>query len=185
MKKETEKLAQSAVAVQDNLNRMTVDEINRSAPSAEPAPQEASLEEIAKREGALYIKPKRRLNPPLGSLDNCKNPEKIKREHARAWEYVKGIYENYVVSGEPITFSLCLYPGDADYLWEIPCNRVVYVPRMVAQHLEEVQKYHTFSQLAPNSDPSPLSVGEVEGMRWFRPSGTHYRGKFRPVGAFL
>lgn len=184
MKKETEKLVEGSLAVQENLNRMTVDEINRTAPLVEPTPQAESLEEIAKREGCLYIKPKRRLNPPLGSLDNCKNPEKIKKEHARAWEYVKGIYENYVISGEAITFSLCLFPGDADYLWEIPCNRVVYVPRMVAQHLEEVQKYHTFSQLATTSEPSPMSMGDVDGMRWFRASGTHYRGKFRPVGAF-
>lgn len=174
MKKETEKLARSAVGLQEDLSRLSVDEISKAV-SDEPLPQEESLESVAKREGALYIKPKRRLSPPLGQL-----PEKLKREHERAWEYVKGIYENYVVNGEAITFSLCLYPGDADYLWEIPPNVPVYVPRMIAKHLEEVQKYHTFGYLeTPQSNWKP-----DEFTHQFRATGVHYRGKFRPLGAF-
>lgn len=180
MSKETEKLAKSAVALQEDLNKLTLDAINKSAPAQEPEPQAESLENLAKREGAIYIKPKRRLSPPLGSLDNCKNPEKIKKEHARAWEYVKGMYENYVVSGEPLTFSLCLYPGDPDYMWEIPCNVAVYVPRMVAKHLEEIQKYHTFGYIeTPANHWKP-----DEFTHQFSATGTHYRGKFRPLGAF-
>lgn len=178
--KNTEKLAKAAVEMQQDLSTLTVDRVEQLAPKVDAEIQEESLENIAKREGIPYIKPKRRLSPPIGTL-----PEKQKHEHQRAWEYVKGIYENYVINGEPITFSLCLYPGDADFLWEIPCNIPVYVPRMVAKHLEEAQKYHTFSQIAATTDPAPMSLGEVDGMRWFRPTGTHYRGKFRPIGAFL
>ncbi len=176
--KTVEKLAKSAVGLQEDLDKLSVDVVNEVAPHVDPAPQQESLENVARREGCPYIKPKRRLSPPLGTL-----PEKLKGEHKRAWEYVKGIYENYIFNGEPLTFALCLYPGDADYLWEIPANTPVYVPRMVAQHLEECQKYHTFSQLAATSEPAPLPSGEVEAMRWFRPTGTHYRGKFRPIGA--
>lgn len=175
MKKETEKLTKAAVGLQEDLNKLTVDEINRTAVEDEPVAQAESLEMIAKREGAVYIKPKRRLSPPLGTL-----PEKLKVEHKRAWEYVKGIYENYVINGEPLTFSLCLYPGDADYLWEIPCNVPVYVPRMVAQHLEEAQKYHSFNYI---EKPSQQWTSD-EFTHQFRATGTHYRGKFRPVGAF-
>lgn len=175
MKKETTNLAKAAVGLQEDLNQMTMDRIEATAERSEPAYQPETLEAIAKREGALYIKPKRRLSPPLGTL-----PEKLKDEHKRAWEYVKGIYENYVISGEPITFNLCLYPGDADYQWEIPCNIPVYVPRMVAQHLEETQKYHTFSYIErPQNRWAPDDFTHQ-----FSTTGTHYRGKFRPVGAF-
>lgn len=175
MKKETEKLAQSAVALQEDLNKLTVDEIHRTAVAEEPEAQQESLEAVARREGCQYIKPKRRLSPPMGQL-----PEKLKKEHSRAWEYVKGVYENYVVNGEAITFSLCLYPGDADYLWEIPPNVPVYVPRMVAKHLEEVQKYHTFSYLE-----TPMDQWRSDDFtHQFRATGIKYRGKFRPLGAF-
>jgi hypothetical protein len=180
MKNETAKLAQSVVETQAQMSTLTVDKVNELAgKSEEPTPQEESLENLAKSEGCPYIKPLRRLSPPLGTL-----PDKLKAEHKRAWEYVKGIYENYVINGEPIKFSLCLYPGDADYMWEIPTNIPVYVPRMVAKHLEECQKYHTFSQLAATAEPVAMHSGDVESMRWFRPTGTHYRGKFRPIGAF-
>lgn len=175
MKKETQKLVESTIGLQKSMNELSVDEVNRIAPSITEEIQEMSLKERAKLEGVKYIEPKRRLSAPLGNL-----PEKQKQEHAHAWEYVKGIYENYVVNGEPITFSLCLYPGDADYLWEVPANVPVYVPRMIAKHLEEQQKYHTFDYI------------QIPENQWkkddfthsFRPIGTHYRGKFRPIGAF-
>lgn len=180
MKKETEKLVKTTAGLQEDLNKLSVEEINRIAPSSDPEPQARSLEEIAKSEGVLYIKPKRRLSPPLGSLDNCKNPEKIKKEHARDWEYVKGVYENFAVPGEPITFKLCLYPGDPDYLWEIPCNVPVYVPRMVAKHLEDCQIFHSFGYVE-----RPANQWQPEGFTHnFQPIGTHYRGKFRALGAF-
>jgi hypothetical protein len=180
MKKDSEKLVNAVADVQDNLNSLSVDAINEKAPCQEPEPQEKSLEEIAKSEGALYIKPKRRLSPPLGCLNDCKNPEKIKRQHARDWEYVKGVYENIAVPGEAIKFSLCLYAGDPDYLWEIPCNVPVYVPRMVARHLESVQQYHQFGHI---EKPSKLqSVDEFT--HELNVIGTSYRGKFRPMEAF-
>jgi hypothetical protein len=90
------------------------------------------------------------------------------------------MYENYVINGEPVTFGLCVYAGDADYLWEIPANVPVYVPRMVAKHLEEVQKYHTFTYLE-----NPMNnLRPDDFTHQFRVDGTHYRGKFRAIGAF-
>ena len=54
----------------------------------------------------------------------------------------------------------------------VPANVPIYVPRMVAKHLEEVQKYHKFTYL------------EVPNDKWrtddfthqFSVSETHYRG---------
>lgn len=176
MKKTSETLVQAATDIKENLDSMSVDKINASAPKAiEPIPQEMSLKERAKLEGVRYIEPKRRLSPPLGKL-----PEKLKAKHAHDWEYVKGIYENYIVIGEPITFNLCMYPGDADYMWEVPANVPVYVPRMVAKHLEECQAYHTFNYVEKASQEWRAN----EETHQFKVTGTHYRGKFRPIGAF-
>ena len=175
MKKETQKLAEAAIGLQQNMNALTMDEIERQEPEALVQVQEMSMKERAKLEGAVYLEPKRRLSPPLGTL-----PDKQKKEHAHAWEYVKGMYENYVVNGEPLTFALCLYAGDPDLLWEIPANVPVYIPRHVAKHLEEVQKYHTFNYLEVPTDRWHAD----EFTHQFGISGTHYRGKFRAIGAF-
>lgn len=174
MKKETEKLAKAAVSLQEDLNKLTVDHINET-PDVEPEIQKESMESRCQAEGIRYIKPKRRLSPPLGSL-----PTKQKDEHKRAWEYVKGIYENFAIPGEAITFSLCLFPGDPDFLWEIPANVPVAVPRMVAKHLEETQKYHQFAY-----QELPSNAQTVDNFTHsFKVSGVSYRGKFRPIGAF-
>lgn len=179
MKKDVENIVKSAVGLQQDLNALTMDAVQEAAPEAEYIVQKASLKELAKLENAQYIEPKRRLSPPLGKL-----PEKLKKQHASDWEYVKGIYENYVVNGEPITFSYCKYAGDADYMWEIPANVPVYVPRMIAKHLEECQQYHTFTKVDANADPGIVRDNELETFKWFRPTATHYRGRFRAIGAF-
>ncbi len=174
MKKDTANLAKSTMELQEDLDKLTVDEVNTTK-TEEPEIQEISLEQKCKNEGIPYIKPKRRLSPPLGTL-----PNKIKEEHKRGWEYVKGIYENYQVPGEEINFSLCLYPGDADYLWSIPSNVPVAIPRMVAKHLEEVQQYHLFD----HRKKSPDLLRSDSFTHSFEVTGIKYRGKFRPIGAF-
>ena len=178
MKKETENLVKNVANMTTEMSHLTVDKINETAPVIEVAELRMTAKEKAASEGVRYIEPKRKLQA-FGKL-----PEKLKKEHERAWEYVKGIYENYVVSGEPIEFWYSEYPGDPDCLWEIPCNVPVYIPRLVAKHLEECQKYHSFSRLDNNVDPRPMTANEVKEMRWFYPSGTHYRGKFRAIGVF-
>ncbi len=174
MKKDTIKLAEATVALQEDLNNLTVDKVNETK-DQEPEIQEISMENKCNAEGIQYIKPSRRLSPPLGKL-----PDKQKKEHVRAWEYVKGMYENFAVPGEAITFSLCLYAGDADFLWTIPCNVPVAVPRHVAKHLEETQKYHDFAYR-----DSPLESLKIDNFtNTFQVSAVKYRGKFRPIGAF-
>ena len=159
---------------QSQLNNLDVDTIEKIAPKTEVAPPELSARERAKLENALYIEPKRTLKG-FGTL-----PEKLKREHAHAWEYVKGMFENYIVNTEALTFWLSLYPGDPDCLWEIPPNRPVYIPRHVANHLEEVMKYHKFDYV-PKAESQWVPGQSIEH---FLPVSTHFRGKFRAIGAF-
>lgn len=178
MQKLSKEKIQEVAGLQQEMSTLTVDAIDEMAPKAtETAPPALTLKERARLEGVLYIEPKRRLTP---AGKDEKMPDKLKAEHARAWEYVKGIFENYVVNGEPVTFSLKLYPTDPDYLWEIPADILVYVPRMVASHLEERMKFHTFNYVE-----KPNTIWRTDDFtHHFRPTGTHYRGKFRPVGAF-
>lgn len=178
MKKETIHTVKEVASMTQDLSNLSVDTINEMAPAAVEKEIRLTTKQIAEMEGVAYITPKRQLQA-FGKL-----PEKLKQQHARAWEYVKGIYENYVISGEPVEFWYCEYPGDPDCLWSIPCNVPVYIPRMIANHLEECQKYHTFSQIAQTAEPTPMKDNEVSSMKWFRPTGTHYRGKFRAVGSF-
>lgn len=174
MAKSHEDLVKKVLHNEEDLTRLTTDKIEEMAPQAEISAIPKDWKKIAKDEGIPYIEPKRTLKA-FGKL-----PEKLKRQRDHDWEYVKGIYENYVVSGEALTFWLSLYPGDPDCMWEIPANKPVYIPRGVAKHLEEVQKYHTFDYCPlPESAQGPNSFDKE-----FRPTGTHYRGKFRPIGAF-
>lgn len=170
----TEKLIKSTINAENELKELTVDNINKTKPT-EPDFQKKSLEKKYEDEGVKYIKPSRRLSAPMGKL-----PDKLKKEHKRAWDYVKGIYENFAIPGEALSFSLCLYPGDPDYLWIIPTNIPVAVPRCVAQHLEEVQKYSIFDYRERNSS----EMHEDAFTHRFIVSGNKYRGKFRPLEAF-
>lgn len=176
MKRDDKRLVEGVLTLQQQMNSLEQDDINEIA----PAPVEVELQtkiskkELAESEGYTWIEPKRFL-PAMGVL-----PEKLKRQHAHDWEYVRGIFENYVTIGESISFWLCLYPGDKDCLWEIPSNKPVYVPRMVAKHLEETMKFHTFSYI----EMPAHSLRTDSETHKFAPTGTQYRGKFRPIGAF-
>lgn len=175
VKKVQQDAVRQVVEMHQDMNALDVDTIEKIAPAKEvPTTLELTKKQLAQKEGIPYIEPIRKMQA-FGTL-----PEKLKGEHAHDWEYVKGIYENYIVSGEPLRFWYSKYPGDPDCMWEIPANRPVYVPRMIAKHLEEGQKYHTFGHVE-----LPENRKQVDGFEQeFRPTGTHYRGKFRAIGAF-
>jgi hypothetical protein len=175
MKRTDENLVKSVINLQEDLNSLTQDKIREQAPKADIEPQmKLSLKDKAKMEGAKYVEPKRKL-AAIGKL-----PENMKKAHAHDWEYVKGIYENYVVTGESVNFWYVKYPGDPDCEWEVPANKPVYIPRMIAKHLEEVQQYHTFD----HREKSPDQQQKLDYVENFCVTGTKYRGKFRPIGAF-
>jgi len=172
-KKNKEDLVKSVINQQKEMSSLTVDEINKT-PEAPIEEVKLSKKEIAKMEGAHYIEPKRKL-APVGKL-----PEKLEKQHAHDWEYVKGVFENFEMSGEPVQFWYSKYPGDPDCLWEVPCDVPVYVPRMIAIHLENVMKYHKFDYIERDS----RDWKSDQFTHLLKPIATHYRGKFRPIGAF-
>jgi hypothetical protein len=168
------KTVNKVIQMQEDMNALDVDKINELAPAPIEEDKPLSNREMAALENAVFIEPKRQLRG-FGTL-----PEKLKREHKHAWEYVKGMFENIIVNGEALTFWLSLYPGDPDCLWEIPANVPVFVPRHVANHLEKIMEYHEFSMVEkPQSKWRP-----GDQIEYFAPTATKYRGKFRAIGAF-
>lgn len=176
MKDKRMKLVENVIESQAEMNELTIDKINEVAPKAEELEPQTKLtaKEIASREGVQYIEPTRKLSA-FGTL-----PEKLKKEHARDWEYVKGVFENNIINGEGISFWYSKYPGDPDCLWTIPANRPVYVPRMIATHLEHAMKYHTFDYI----EKPDFRKKKDDHVDEFSVTGTHYRGTFRAIGAF-
>ncbi len=185
MKKGPEALVKDVIGLQKDMNELTVDKINDAAPAKRELEPEVKLSarEIAKMEGVAYLEPIRKL-PPIGVL-----PEKWKKEHAKDWEYVKGIFENEVCRGEPIRFSFSKWPGDHDCVWEVPSNRPVYLPRMIAKHLSgevdestgmKAMEYHSFDHI----QKQPQIWQKDDFTHQFSVTGTFSRGKFRALGAF-
>ena len=172
-----DKLIEKTLEIEKDLSGLNQDKINELAP---PEPEEKwedfnrHVKERCKLENALFIEPTRRL-PKIGKL-----PEKLKKEHRRDWEYIKAMVENQIINGEPIQFWFCKYPGDEDMLWSIPCNKPVYIPRMIAKHLEETPQYHKFEY--KERQASDLRSGEF--IENFTPTQTERRYRCRPIGAF-
>jgi len=173
--------------LQSEMSSLTQEKIQEVAPKAIEKGLELSMKERAKIENAQYIEPSRKLK----AIGELKAEWRPKRE--RDWEYVKGIFQNENEGGrinnEPKKFWFRKWPGDPDCLWEIPVNVPVYVPRMIAKLLSgeqdedtgiQAMKFHTFDFVdQPVNNFRPDSFTHE-----FRPTGTHYTGKFSPLGAF-
>jgi hypothetical protein len=185
MKKTDKDLVEGVINMQKDMNELSVDKINEIAPKQEEKMPVVVLskKEIAAMEGIQYVEPIRKFQA-FGVL-----PEKWKKERDHDWEYVKGIYENEVVRGDPIRFTFSKWPGDPDCMWEIPSNKPVYVPRMIAKLLSgekdestgiQAMQYHSFNHIAR----AEVNWQKDEFTHQFAATGTYSRGKFRAMGAF-
>lgn len=185
MSKRQEQTVKDVLNLHKEMNELSVDKINEMAPQVQDKEPEVklSMKEIARMEGVPYIEPIRKLKA-IGSL-----PEKWRKQHARDWEYVKGIFENEVSRGEPIEFSFCKWPGDPDCIWRVPSNTPVYVPRMIAKHLSgekdevtgmQAMQYHQFDHIQKVDS----QMRKDDFTHQFAVIGTTSRGKFRAIGAF-
>lgn len=170
------KLEKTIDDLENSLNKLTVDEI-KNTPVTEPEPQTLlTNKEIADSMNIRYIEPIRKLQP----FGTC--PQQLKKDRDHDWEYVKAIYENYDDIGECAEFWLSKYPGDPDCLWRIPANVPVFVPRMVAKHLSEIQKYHIFDY---GAKPNQEILKHGDFTHEFHVKETKYRGKMRPLGVYF
>jgi len=187
MKTKKPDMVNEVLEMQESMSELTVDKISETAPKVEISEGLLSLKEKARREGAIWLEPKKKF-PPIGKL----KPE-WEKTHAYDWEYVSGIFQgesNYGKSSmESECFWFCKWPGDPDCFWEVPANKKVYLPRMLALYLSgekdpvtglEAMKYHTFDYI---QRPEPYWKTD-DFTHQFQVTGTHYRGRFMPIGVF-
>jgi hypothetical protein len=185
MRKKDIELVESTITMQKDMNALSVDKINETAPRELDTESHTKLstKEIAAMEGIPYLEPLRKFQA-FGTL----KPE-WKKERDRDWEYVKGIFENEVNRGEPIRFTFSKWPGDPDCMWEVPSNKPVYIPRMIAKLLSgeidestgiKAMQYHSFDHIAKPE----TNWQKDQFTHQFSATGTYSRGKFRAMGAF-
>lgn len=182
--KKQEQLVKETVKIAEDMQNLTEDKIKAQFKTPEVEPEtKLTKKQLAIQEGSMWIEPRRKL-PSMGILN-----EKLRNIRDHDWEYVPGVWENKVSPGETIKFWFCKYAGDPDCLWEIPANRKVYVPRMIANHLageldkitgSQAMVYHNFRFI--EKPPQYWSVDDFTHN--FGVSDIALRGKFQPVGAF-
>jgi hypothetical protein len=173
-------------SLQVEMSNLTTDKIKETAPKAIEKEIPSSLKERAKLENVIYVEPKTKI-PPISKLD-----PKFREKRDRDWEYIKGTYYHENVNGrastEPMRFWFQKWPGDPYCQWEVPAGKPVYVPRMIARHLAgekdpdtgmEAMKYHTFDFIADSN-----AKESDQFTHQFRPTATHYTGRFITTGSF-
>ncbi|CAB4126523.1 hypothetical protein UFOVP80_22 [uncultured Caudovirales phage] len=192
MKKEKEikeqvEMVKEVAAIQSEMSSLTTDKISETAPEAKDEYDVSEVKKKAEKENAIFIEPKIRMQ----AFGKLKPDWKKKRDYD--WEYVKGSFQPEIVNGrpsmEPRKFWHCKWPGDQDCFWDIPVDRPVYVPRMIAKLLSgekeddtgiEAMKFHTFDYM---ERPTPYWKPD-QFTHQFQPTGTNYRGRFVQIGAY-
>ena len=160
-------------AFEKNIGDLTLDRMNAS-PVPETEPQtKLSTKEVEKID-APYIKPIRSIN--------SREPfnEKYRDLHKKAWQYIKCIVENNEILGEAVEVWTKRFPGDPAHFWKVPVNKPVYLPRLLAEQLQQC-RYHRMTMEASNGQ-----VAGSDGMGTYIGSmvvdHTKQRIDCRPVG---
>jgi hypothetical protein len=110
-------------------------------------PVEEPQTKISRREmdhaDAQWIEPLRSIKRPVGGKDKATVyfNEKWKPLHEKDWEYVKCIVENNELIGEKVPAWTSKWGCDPAHYWEVPVNRPVMIPRLLAEQLSKC-KYH-------------------------------------------
>lgn len=124
---------------------------------------------------AMYIQPSARI--PTGGIPH---PE-FEKQRDHLTEYVVGIFESQLV-GQVLDFFITGLPGDDYCRWKIPVNKVVGIPRFVAQHINKGLSWKEMKPLG--RDNPPQEFYEEEMMIPFSKFETKRRGTFHPINAY-
>ena len=129
-----------------------------------------SSKEVAKTD-APYIRPSR----VICSKETFN--ENFRREYEEAKKYVKCIVENNEIRGDIVETWVKKFPGMPAEFYQVPVNKPIYLPRMVADHL--ASRFYTRFSMA---DKSPTEIREGEPMQTMVAKEQIRRIDCRPVG---
>jgi hypothetical protein len=135
-----------------------------------------------KNTDAPYIKPMRN----VARVNTKERPtfwdEKHRPAHDRDWEYVKITAENNELIGSMIEMWTAEYGCDPAHFWQIPVNRPIYVPRLVAKKIAGC-KYHRMSMETADLNNTKLHEGEnMQFVGGMVATHTKHRLNAYPVG---
>lgn len=110
---------------------------------------------LSTKEGQLadapYIKPVRSVA--------TKEPfnEKYRKAWEYGWQYVKCVVENNEIKGEGVEVWTKKFAGDPAHFWKVPCNKPIYIPRLLAKQLSECKYVRYVAQ-------DPRLTGGADGV---------------------
>jgi len=118
---------------------------------------------------------------PLKSItDRAKFNEAYRKQWEYAWEYIKVIVENYEIPGEKISHWTHRFAGHPAHYWEVPVNKPVYVPRLLADQLSKCR----YNKIVMQDRPVPVGGDEMGNtyLSGLAVQETKNRIDVRPVG---
>lgn len=154
--KEVDRVEKQFNEQSERMQNFTQDKM-QNAPVKEVAPQTEITKGQFMREDAPRITPVH----AYPSRGGTKKPEQdgLRR---KAWEYVRCICENLECPGEDLDFWLKPpLSGEDCNNWKIPVNKVVMIPRHVAEHLAS-RKYHRL-YMDENITVMDTGFGQMKG----------------------
>jgi len=127
----------------------------------------------------LYLEPVHRVRTGVQ-----KDP-KMEEKNGYLREYVTGVYENMIITGEPqdLWYNPPELPGEDYCCWKIPANRPIAIPRFLAQHLSKNLRWKEPKPLAVNQDPTVVHQHEIDKPLSIQ-TITKKRGTFSPLNAY-
>lgn len=153
--KELDKAEKQFDQFKEEINNLSLDQMNK-APKEEREPQtNLSSKEIAKLK-IINLKPKRTIS----------SKEKFNEDHRSDYNYsmerVNFIAENNEIIGETINLWTKPYPGMPAEEWEIPTNKAVNAPRHLAEQIKKCTYHRLVMQDNPvGSDHAGTYVGTM------------------------
>lgn len=145
--RELDRVEEQISSYEEKINSLEPASLTTDKP-IETAPQTQISKKQIEMTDAPWIRPSKTFS------SRAKPLPQLEADRKRAWEYVKVIAENKEIQGEMIEFWLLKFPGDSHCYWQVPVNRPIYVPRMVAEHLAS-RNYTRWRMRDPNSDEVP------------------------------
>lgn len=129
--------------------------VDQKAASEETEPQTKLSKREAKKMDAPYIEPER----SVACSHKEKFNEKYRKDWERGWERVKCIVENNEIIGEKVPVWTKKFAGDPYHFWQVPVNKPIYIPRLLAEQLAACKYRRLIMQDAPTSN--------VDGMQFY------------------